>query len=142
MSNENETETKSETVHVVVDDGDQDKSKDNKAKGLLAQVAERVKGSGSAIQERYINTLVEKEITDRVGLLDKAMQKRFTCLSELNKVNRPDVETFDAEGKLVSGTYTKERIKAIREAKEALAKVENAIDKALGGDWQKVKELK
>jgi hypothetical protein len=140
MSNENETQN--ETTHVVVDDGGQDKSKDNKAKGLLAQVAERVKGAGDVIQERYIDTLVQKEITERVGLLDKAMQKRFTCLSELNKVNRPDIEAFDAEGKLVSGNFSKERIKAIREAKEALAKVENAIDKALGGDWQKVKELK
>jgi len=138
MSEQNET--KEETVHTVVDEGAP--AKENKAKGLLAQVAERVKGAGDVIQERYIDTLVQKEISERVALLDKAMQKRFTCLSELNKVNRPDVETFDADGKLVTGTYTKERIKAIREAKEQLGKVENAIDKALGGDWSKVKELK
>lgn len=138
MSEQNET--KEETVHVVVDDGAH--NKENKAKGLLAQVAERVKGSGDVIQERYIDTLVQKEISERVGLLDKAMQKRFTCLSELNKVNRPDIEAFDAEGKLVVGHFSKERIKAIRDAKEQLGKVENAIDKALGGDWSKVKELK
>jgi hypothetical protein len=137
----NETETKNESVHVVVDD-DNDKSKENKAKGLLAQVAERVKDSGDLIQETYITKLVTKEVEQRVDLLDKAMQKRFTCLSELNKVNRPDIEAFDELGKLVSGNFSKDRVKAIRDAKEQLQKVETAIDKALGGDWTKVKELK
>ncbi len=132
-------ETKSENVHVVVDDGN---DKESRVKWLLAQVTERIKSSDNLIQETYIAKLVAKEVEQRVDLLDKAMQKRFTCLSELNKINRPDIEAFDILGKLVSGHFSKDRIKAIREAKEQLAKVESAIDKALAGDWTKVKELK
>jgi hypothetical protein len=140
MSDQDQNESKNEGRQPhQSDDGD---TKENKAKSLLAEVANRVKGTNDIVQETYITKLVQKEVEQRVDLLDKAMQKRFTCLTELNKINRPDVETFDADGKLASGTYTKDRLKAIKDAKENLAKVENAIDKALAGDWSKVKELK
>jgi len=118
----------------------QSESKESVASGLLATVAERVKASNPEVQRRYIDTLVEKEVSSRVDLLDKAMQKRFQCLTELNKVNRPDIEAFDSEGKLAHGHFSKERLKAIKDAKEALAKVEASIEKALvGGDWGKLK---
>ena len=118
-------------------------TKDTAATGLLAAVAERVKNSNPEVQRRYIDTLVEKEVSARVDLLDKGMQARFQCLTELNKINRPDIEHFDAEGKPAGGHYSKDRVKAIREAKEKLAKVEHALEKALvGNEWQKLKELK
>ncbi len=115
-------------------------TKESVAKGLLATIAERVATSNPVVTQRYIDTQVEKEITDRVALLDKGMQKRFQCLTELNKVNRPDQETFNADGSLASGTYSKDRLKAIKDAREALAKIEGALEKALGGDWSKLKE--
>ena len=113
MSEQEETKNEGRHPHHN-DDGD---TKENKAKELLAEVAKRVKGTNDIVQETYITKLVQKEVEQRVDLLDKAMQKRFSCLTELNKVNRPDVETFDADGKLASGTYTKERLKAIKDAK-------------------------
>jgi len=117
--------------------------KETAASGLLAAVAERVKGSNPEVQRRFMDTLVENEISSRVGLLDKGMQRRFQCLTELNKVNRPDVEHFDGEGKATAGHFTKERVKAIREAKEALGKTEKALEEALvNNNWQKLKELK
>jgi len=115
-------------------------TKESVTTSLLQSIAERVKASNPTVTERWIDTEVEKEVTNRVGLLDKAMQKRFQCMTELNKINRPDVVTYDADEKPVSGTYTKDRLKAIKDAKEALAKVENALEKALAGDWTKVKE--
>jgi hypothetical protein len=118
----------------------QPESKESVASGLLATVAERVKGSNPEVQQRYIDTLVEKEVSSRVDLLDKAMQKRFQCLTELNKVNRADIEAFDSEGKLAHGHFSKERLKAIKDAKENLAKIEGQIEKALvNGDWGKLK---
>jgi hypothetical protein len=115
-------------------------TKESVAKGLLASIAERVAGSNPVVTQRYIDSQVEKEVGDRVNLLDKGMQKRFQCMTELNKVNRPDNETFNADGSLASGTFSKERLKAIKDAKEALAKIEGALEKALGGDWSKLKE--
>lgn len=115
-------------------------TKESATTSLLQAIAERIKASNPLVTERWVETEVEKEVTNRVNLLDKAMQKRFTCMTELNKINRPDVVTYDADEKPVSGTYTKERLKAIKDGKEALAKIENALDKALAGDWSKVKE--
>jgi hypothetical protein len=118
----------------------QPESKESAAAGLLATVAELVKGSNSQVQKRYIDTLVEKEVSGRVDMLDKAMQKRFQCLTELNKVNRPDIEAFNPDGSLAHGHFSKERLKAIKDGKEALAKIEQAIEKALvGNDWSKLK---
>lgn len=115
-------------------------TKENVASGLLATVAERVKASNPEVQKRFVDTLVEKEISGRVDLLDKAMQKRFQCLTELNKVDRPDVEAFNPDGSRAYGHFSKDRLKAIKDAKEALAKVEGSIEKALvGNDWSKLK---
>ena len=105
--------------------------KDSAVTGMLADIAERIKESNPDVVRRWTSAQVEKEVSARVDLLDKGMQKRFQCMSELNKVNRPDVEHCDANGKVVGGHYTKERAKAIKEAKEALAKVENALTLAL-----------
>lgn len=115
-------------------------TKESVTTGLLHTIAERVKASNPTVTERWVETEVEKEVANRVGLLDKAMQKRFQCMSELNKINRPDIEYFDSSGGSNGGHFTKERLKAIKDAKEALAKVENALEKALNGDWSKVKE--
>jgi len=130
---ENDTTATPETTAAIA-------TKESVTTSLLQSIAERVKASNPTVTERWIDTEVEKEVANRVGLLDKAMQKRFTCMTELNKINRPDVVTYDSSEQIVSGTYTKDRLKAIKDAKEALAKVENALEKAFAGDWTKVKE--
>jgi hypothetical protein len=118
----------------------QPESKESAATGLLSAIAERVANSNPQVLQRWQDTQVEKEVSGRVDLLDKAMQKRFQCLTELNKVNRPDVEAFNPDGSRAYGHFSKDRLKAIKDAKEALAKVEHAIEKALvGNDWSKLK---
>lgn len=117
-------------------------TKESAAGNIIATIAAKVKDSNPEVQRRFIESQVDAEITSRVGLLDKAMQKRFQCMTELNKVNRADIETFNADGSTASATFSKDRLKAIKDGKEALAKVESAIEKAIAGDWSKVKELK
>ena len=117
--------------------------KDTAITGLLDSIAQRIKESNPEVMQRWQDAQVEKEVSARVDLLDKGMQRRFQCLTELNKVNRPDVEHYDEAGKPSAGHYTKERIKAIKEAKEALGKATNALLEALTkNNWQKLKELK
>lgn len=112
------------------------------ASGLLAQIAAKVKESAPQVTARYIESQVEQEISSRVGLLDKAMQQRFKLQSDLRKVDRPDEEKFDAAGKVVQAFYTKARLEEIKKGKEALAKVEKAIELAVTtNDWSKVKEI-
>lgn len=110
--------------------------------GLLAEVADRLENSGSDVYNRLRDEMVEKEIVDRVGLLDRAIQKRFTLVNDLRKIDKADVENFDAEGKPAFSAYSKPRIEEIRKAKEALAKIDNALDRALNAnDFGKLKEI-
>lgn len=131
---ENETTQQPETVQ---------SEKDSAVTGMLASIADRIKASNPEVTQRWQDAQVEKEVSARVDLLDKGMQRRFQCLGELNKVNRPDVEHFDGDGKPSGGHFTKERVKAIKDAKDALAKAEHALTEALTkNNWQKLKELK
>lgn len=116
-------------------------TKESKAQGLLAEVAAGIKASGPEVYNRLRDAMVEKEIGERVTLLDKAFQKRFQLMTELRKVDRADNETFNADGSLASGTYSKARLEEIKKAKEALAKHDGAMEKALAdNDFGKLKE--
>lgn len=131
----------SETENTATTEPTTQDPKETKAQGLLADVASRIKESGPQVYARLRDAMVEKEITSRVDLLDKAFQKRFQLLTDLRKVDRPDQETYNADGSVATASYTKPRLEEIRKAKEALAKHENALEKALASnDFSKLKE--
>jgi N-glycosylase/DNA lyase len=119
---------------------EQNETKDSKAQGLLAEVADKIKGSGDAVRQRLVDAMVEKELAQRVELLDKAFQKRFELLTGLRKIDRADQETYHADGSVATQSYTKARLDEIKKAKEALEKHENALEKALtSNDFSKLK---
>lgn len=119
---------------------EQNETKDSKAQGLLAEVADKIKGSGDAVRQRLVDAMVEKELAQRVDLLDKAFQKRFELLTALRKIDRADQETYNADGTVATQSYTKARLDEIKKAKEALEKHENALEKALSSnDFSKLK---
>lgn len=119
---------------------EQNETKESKAQGLLAEVADKIKGSGEAVRQRLVDAMVEKEVSQRVDLLDKAFQKRFELLTTLRKVDRADQETYNADGTVATQSYTKARLEEIKKAKEALEKHENALEKALtSNDFSKLK---
>ena len=113
-----------------------------KSSEVLSIVAERLGSSGTAVRERVIDTLVEREVVSRVEVLDKGLAKRSEYERELRKISKPDVETYDAEGKPVSATYSKARIDELKKSREQLTKLEGAIDKALvSNDFSKLREI-
>lgn len=139
MSDENTTTT--ETTDTTPAPAPGPETKESRAQGLLADVATRIQASGPEVYSRLRDRMVEEEVASRVTLLDKAMQKRFQLMTDLKKVNRPDNEAFNADGSLASGTYSKPRLEEIKKAKEALAKHEAALEKALTtNDFSKLKE--
>ncbi len=105
--------------------------KDTKANGLLAEVADKIKTSGEAIRGRLVASMVEKELAQRVECLDKAFQKRFELINNLNKVNRADEVKKDGDGKVIFESWSDARREEVKKAKEALEKHENALEKAL-----------
>ncbi len=107
---------------------------------ILAEIAERVKASNPAVRENYVANRVSSEISDRVALLDKGIQKRQELVGELRKAERPE-QAYDVTGAVVSTFYTKDAVAAIKKAREALQRVDNAIEKAIvDGDYSKLKE--
>lgn len=124
----------------MADQNDTNEAKKSKAQEMLADVAGKIKDSGEAIRQRLVDAMVEKEVAQRVELLDKAFQKRFELLTAFNKVNRADQETYNADGSVATQSYTKARLEEIKKAKEALEKHENALEKALtSNDFSKLK---
>lgn len=109
---------------------------------VLSTVAERLGNSGPAVRERVIDTLVEREVASRAEALDKALAKRNEYTRELRKLEKPDVEQFDADGKVTSSSFSKARVDELKKAREGLTKLEGAIDKALtNNDFAKLREI-
>jgi hypothetical protein len=130
--NENETATPAPT---------DDTKPTRQAVTVLAAVSERIGASGPAVRERVVSALVEREVVARVELLDKALAKRTETEKDLRKL-KPDVENYDADGKLVSSSYSKAKADELKKARESLDKLEKALDKALvDNDFSKLREL-
>ena len=121
---------------------DKQDKKTDQAKELLADVAERVKNTGTRVYEKLRDSMVECEVVNRVGLLEKALGQRTAMLAELRKLEKPDVETFDMDGKVTSSSWSKQRTEELKKKREQLQRLESAIDAALGeNDFQKLKDV-
>lgn len=123
---------------------DNNENKVNVVSGLLAEVADKINSdnTGEMINNRLRDDMVEREIAARVSVLDKAFAKRRELSNALNKVNRADNETFNADGTSATSSFSKPRLQEIKKAKEPLAKLEAAMEKALTeNDFQKLKDL-
>lgn len=116
-------------------------TKKSQSSEVLVAVSERLGKSGEEVRNRVVNALVEREVASRVELLDKALAKRIEGEREIKKLSKPDVETYDMEGKVVSSSFSKARADELKKAREAQAKLEGAIDKALNdNDFSKLKD--
>lgn len=133
---ENENEPQPDTASTA------DSVKKTAAQTMLDGVAEALRNAGPDIVEKLKQAMIDREVNERVVLLDKGFAKRFTLQSELQKVNRPDsLEQFDADGTRLPGTFSKARVKEIKDAKEALQRFDSGLEKALNNDFSKLKEL-
>lgn len=85
-----------------------------------------------------VDTLVNKEVDERVALLIKALDTRETMKRDLKKI-KPDQQAFAADGTMVE-TYSKAKWEESQKATQALARLEDAITQAISGDFKKLKE--
>lgn len=123
-----------------------------------ASVDPKVKTSGNFIQDFKVdvkallldagtktrNFLIEEEaeaILQTYKMAAKrAYQTLFTAQKELKKL-LPDDERYDADGKLVSATYTKNQAKKIVDLKREISDTETMLKNALDkGDFDKLVE--
>lgn len=112
----------------------------NASTELLSEVAETIKNSSSAIRSRLKDTLVEREVSSRVDLLDRGLLKLREARAEIKKM-KPDQVSFDGGGQKTE-TWSKDAHEKKVKAEEQVEKLEKAIELALSGDsFDKLKDL-
>lgn len=124
-----------------------EESKVSTSQGVLAEVADALKGSTGAVRSRLVSALTERELVKRVDLLDKAIVKRAQLQNEVNAIRPPGKKNFalGADGNMVEiqAVYTPEEVKKhkedtkayqkkLKEATDKLAKFDSALEAAFG----------
>jgi lysine/ornithine N-monooxygenase len=108
---------------------------------IHAAVKEAVAASTAGIKDKVVNLFVEKELKKLEDAVLKAIADLDTARQEVRKI-KPDVETFDADGKVVTTGYHKATLETIKKAKEKVAKLDAAVQAALvDNDYSKVLKL-
>jgi chromosome condensin MukBEF ATPase and DNA-binding subunit MukB len=94
-------------------------------------VATRLIELGSAkVSENVINALVEDVLVKRTKQVQNAITELDTLAKEAKKF-KPDIISFDIDGKPVSQAYSKVILEQINKNKARITKIENSINKAL-----------
>ncbi len=120
---------------------------DTKAEGPVSisirdSVRESLKSVGPRTRDAVIEYFAEQEAGKQAQALIKGLEKLNTLERDYQKINRPDVVTYDAEGKEASKTFSKARIDERKKLQEQIEKLTNAINKADdGNDFSKLYEL-
>ena len=107
-------------------------SKTNAAQSVLVEVADALKASATTVRSRLVASLTEREVAKRVDMLDKALVKLREFKKDVDKVRPTDL--FDADGNKVPGHFTKQQHEELKKAKEKLARLESAVEKAFAGE--------
>jgi hypothetical protein len=128
MSSENEetkSEEKSEEVSVKKSTGD-----------VLAAVADKIRTSGDIVRDRVVQSMVEKKLSTRVDMVEKALIKLKDADKELKKLG-PDNEYYQEGSDKPVRTFSKQRREERKKAEEAKAKLETALEIVLSGKTPK-----
>lgn len=105
-------------------------------------VTDRLGGVGPTVREKVVDLMVDQEIDRRVKAVSALVTKLDEINTNLKKIDRADVETFNQDGTVATSSFTKARLEEIKKAKEQATKIEKALDQAFeNNDFQKVFEL-
>lgn len=123
-------------------DNTENKTENKKSAALTLQeeVAGILKDGSEHVKGKLRDLLVEREVSKRVDLLDKGMNKLRELKREVDKIRPPTV--FNGVGEKVEGTFTKEEWQKKVQAKEKVAKLEKLLENAFAGqDFDKLSQM-
>jgi len=101
---------------------------------LNKTVALKISNATKQISNAVVDQFVNLEVTRRTDLLFKAVEDCNKARNEFKKI-KPDVQSYDADGKLVSENWSKAKVEERKKAIESIKKKEKVIEKALSGDF-------
>ena len=96
----------------------------------------RIRASGDQVVQSIIDDLVTAEVANRKAHLKKALDARIILESAMKK-HRPDIQTFDETGKVISEGWSKRAVDAKNQDASKLKNLDSAIDKAVeNNEWE------
>lgn len=99
---------------------------------VSTKVAEKLAElGGSMVEDRVVDTMLEREIEKRSNALVKVMDLLEQAEKSFKKLG-PDQHTFNVDGSKATEGYSKSRIDERNKATKQVARLTGAINKALG----------
>lgn len=98
---------------------------------LKSAIAEGIARSLPAVTEQLVSKLVGAEISKRAKVLEQAVEIVDALQKEVSSRSRADQKQLDADGKVMSESFSPAAIDALNKAKKKLAEAEKPIAKAL-----------
>jgi predicted transcriptional regulator len=107
---------------------------------VRAQVAQTLADVGKEqVRAAVVAKLVQDEVQSRTELVLKNLNDLSRLRNDLKKI-KPDQQSFDAQGKIVSETYSKSKLDELNKTNEQIAKLEKGLELALEkDDYSKLK---
>lgn len=102
-------------------------------KTLQDKIAAEIAGSSPVVQDKVIGHFTGKEIARRAELIVSAMNAWQDASVALKKI-RPDQQSFDAAGTLVSETFSKKVLDEKNSLTRKMADLSAAVDDALANN--------
>lgn len=108
---------------------------------IRAKIAENLAGLAPTVEQRVIDTLIEKEVTQRADLISRGLDKLAEAQREHHKIDRPDNTTYNSDGSVATASYTKGRLDDLKKSNEQIEKFTRVLNKALEGELGDLKQL-
>jgi hypothetical protein len=112
------------------------------ATSLSAEIADRIKGSTDVVRQKLLGRYADKEIDNRVNLLEKGFEQVKTIKTALNRV-KPDIVHYDENKKPIHQAWTKPALEAKEKIEQGHKKLDAALTAAINnepGAFDKLKE--
>jgi type II secretory pathway component PulC len=113
----------------------------NKKFELWAEVRAAVEKKSAGIPGVVIENLAEKEIQSRVEKTIAVVDALSAAHATLKKI-KPDLESFDGEGKLVAATFSKAKHEERKKLQETIERLDAALTEVFENqNFEKLKKL-
>lgn len=108
---------------------------------LQMKVAERVTELSPTILDQAVDVIAKKEIDCAVDIVTQGIAKLDELTRDLKKIDKPDVNNYDAEGTLIGESWTKGRLDQRKKLNDRIAKLEKVVSRAATGDKDAINQV-